>query len=101
MLSDRTSIQLKLYEKNHVEEPFLKQLESMPGLKWKVIRDEMSPGQTPSETQREDFTQVLMKKNLEDAIKRINPWMNEQQIFEAISDLTSHEGDNLFKNNHR
>lgn len=90
---------IKLDEKNHVEERFLKQLESMPGLNWKAIRLEIGPGQTPQETQREDFTQVIMKKDLEDALVRINPWMNEQQIFEAIADLTSHEGDNLFKNN--
>jgi type I restriction enzyme, R subunit len=101
MENERTKIQLRLDEKNHVEEPFLKQLESMPGLKWKVVRLEMGPGQTPHETQREDFTQVIMKKDLEDALIRINPWMNEQQVFEAISDITTHEGDNLYKNNQR
>lgn len=91
---------LRLDEKNHVEEPLLKQLENMPGIKWNVLsllRD--SHTQTPGETQREDFTQVLMMKDLQQALKRINPWMNEQQIFEAVSDITSFEGDNLFKNN--
>lgn len=68
-------------------------------LHWKVLRLEMGNGQTPQETQREDFTQVRMRKDLEEALKRINPWMNEQQVFEAISDLTTHEGDNLYKNN--
>lgn len=92
---------LRLDEKTHVEEPFLKQLESMPGIKWKVIQLEMGPVQTAQQTQREDFVQVLMKKDLEEALKRINPWMNEKQIFEAISDLTSFEGDNLYKNNQR
>ena len=66
MLLDNTLSHLRLDEKNHVEEPFLKQLETMPGLNWKVIRLEMGPGQTPQETQREDFTQVIMKKDLED-----------------------------------
>ena len=101
MTNDKIPTQLRLDEKNHVEEPFLKQLESMLGLKWKVIRLEMGPGQTAQETQREDFTQVMMKKDLEAALVRINPWMNEQQVFEAISDLTSFEGDNLYKNNQR
>ena len=92
---------IRLDEKNHVEEPFLKQLESMPGLNWKVIRLEMGPGQTPQETQREDFTQVVMRKDLEDALKRINPWMDDAQVFTAVSDLTANEGDNLYKNNQR
>lgn len=90
---------LRLDEKNHVEEPLLKQLETMPGLHWKLLRLEMGNGQTPQETQRESFDQVLMKRDLEAALKRINSWMNEEQIFEAVSDITSFEGDNLFKNN--
>lgn len=90
---------IRLDEKNHVEEPFLHQLESIPVLNWNVIRLEMGPGQTPQETQREDFTQVIMRKDLEEALKRINPWMDEQNIFDAIKDLTSFESDNLFKNN--
>lgn len=101
MATDKIPPHIRLDEKNHVEEPFLKQLEGMPGLSWKVLRLEMGSGQTPQETQREDFAQVLMKKDLEDALKCINTWMNEQQVFEAISELTSHEGDNLYKNNQR
>jgi len=95
MKTDSHTLNIRLDEKNHVEEPFLHQLESMPGLHWKVIRLEMGPGQTPQETQREDFTQVLMRKDLEDAIKRINPWMDDAQVFSAVSDLIDNEGDNL------
>lgn len=90
---------LHLDERSHVEEPFLKQLESMPGLHWKVLRLEMGSGQTPQETQRETFTQVLMYKDLEAALKKINPWINEAQLNEAIFALTAFEGDNLYKNN--
>ena len=100
-MANETNINyLRLDEKNHVEEPLLKQLENMLGIKWNVLRlVRDSHTQTPEETQREDFTQVLMMKDLQQALKRINPWMNEQQIFEAVSDITSFEGDNLFKNN--
>lgn len=101
MVSDKTPDHIRLDEKNHVEEPFLKQLESMPGIQWDVLRLEMGQGQTPQETQREDFTQVIMRKDLEKALIKINPWMNEQQMFEAISDLTSFESDNLYKNNNK
>lgn len=92
---------LKLDELNHVEEPFLKQLESMPGICWKVQRLEMGNSQTPQQTGREDFTQVIMRRELEESLKRINPWMNEQQIFQAVSDLTTFDGDNLYKNNQK
>ncbi|HEV7646102.1 MAG TPA: HsdR family type I site-specific deoxyribonuclease [Pyrinomonadaceae bacterium] len=92
---------LRLDEKNHVEEPFLKQLEAMPGLCWNVLRLEMGNAQAPQQTGREDFTQVLMPSELEEALKRINPWMNEQQIYEAVKDISTFEGDNLYKNNQR
>jgi type I restriction enzyme, R subunit len=81
------------------EEPLLKQLENMPGLHWKVLRLEMGNSQTPQETQREDFSQVLMLKDLKDAIHRINPRLNEEQVLEAVNDISSFESDNLFKNN--
>lgn len=99
MAADKTIDFLRLDEKNHVEEPLLRQLESMPGLHWKVLRLEMGNGQTPQQTQRADFIQVIMKKDLEDAIKRINPGIQEQQVFEAVTDLTAFQSDNLFTNN--
>jgi len=81
MENEKIIHQIKLDEKNHVEEPFLKQLESFTGLKWKVVRLEMGPGQTPQETQREKFTEVIMRKDLESALKKINPWLDDQQEF--------------------
>lgn len=90
---------LRLDEKNHVEEPLLKQLENIPGLHWNVLRLEMGNQQIPQETQREDFSQVLLMNDLKDAIKRINPWINEEQLFEAVSDISSFESDSLYKNN--
>jgi type I restriction enzyme R subunit len=99
MANENKNSFLRLDEKNHVEEPLLKQLENMPGIKWTVLRLDMGNNQTAQETQRKDFSQVLMMKDLQSALRRINPWMNEQQVFEAVSDITSFEGDNLFKNN--
>lgn len=100
MANDKESI-IRLDEKNHVEEPLLRQLENMPGLGWQVLRLEMGNGQRLSQTQRTDFAQVVMQKDLETALLRINPWMNDAQIHEAIATLTAHEGDNLPKNNQR
>lgn len=92
---------LRIDELNFVEKPFLDQLEAMPGLNWKTLRLKMGPEQTPGDSGREDFTQVIMQKELEEGLKRINPWMDDSQVFEAISNLTAHEGDNLYKNNRR
>lgn len=90
---------LNLDEKNHVEEPFLKQLESIPGFHWEILRLECGPSQTPQESQRDNFSQVIMKKDLEKSLKKINPWLDESQMFEAVKDITSFESDNLYKNN--
>ena len=62
MKSDKIQY-LRLDEKTHVEEPFLKQLEAMPGLRWQVLRLEMGNGQTPQQTGREDFTQVVIGRS--------------------------------------
>lgn len=99
MPNDEKITFLRLDEKNHVEEPLLRQLENIPGVHWNVLRLEIGNLQTPQETQREDFSQVLMMSDLKDAIKRINPWINEEQLFEALSDISSFESDNLYKNN--
>ncbi len=63
---------LHLDEKNHVEEPFLKQLEAMPNLAWKVLRLENGSRQMPLDSGRENFDQVVLKNELKSALKRIN-----------------------------
>jgi len=88
---------VKLDEKNHVEEPFLQQLETMPGLHWKVLR--LDNYQAPAETQRTDFSQVIMKDDLAAAIRKINPWLEEDQVQEVMDKVTRFEGDNLLQNN--
>lgn len=96
---------LQLDEKNHVEEPLLRQLEAMPtppnGPRWRVLRLEMGPTQTADETQRSSLEQVLMYHDLEAALRRINPWMNAAHIAEAIKDLSTFESDGLYTNNQR
>ena len=88
-----------LDEKHHVENPFLHQLEKMPGISWNVLR--LDTTQVPQDTQRVDFSGVVMRKDLETALLKINPWLDDQQLFEAVADITSFEGDNLLKNNRR
>lgn len=97
MPRDNTPTHVKMDEKNHVEEPFLHQLETMPGLHWKVLR--LDNYQVPEETQRTEFSQVIMKDDLAAAIKKINPWLEDDQVQEIIEKVTRFEGDNLLQNN--
>jgi type I restriction enzyme R subunit len=97
MAADKTPVNVKMDEKSHVEEPFLQQLESMPGLNWKVLR--LDSYQAPEETQRADFTQVIMKDDLAAALKRINPWLENDQVQEVVEKITRFGGDNLLQNN--
>lgn len=97
MSADKTPPHVKMDEKNHVEEPLLHQLETMPGLRWNVLR--LDNYQAPAETQRTEFSQVIMKDDLTAAIRKINSWLEDDQIQEVIDKVTRFEGDNLLQNN--
>jgi type I restriction enzyme R subunit len=92
--TDKTPDYIKLDEKNHVEEPFLKQLE---GLGWQVIR--LTKEQTPQDTQRNNFTEVVMLQELRNSLKKINSWLEEDQIDELVKSITTFDSSNLIKNN--
>jgi type I restriction enzyme R subunit len=81
---DKTPKHIKLDEKNHVEEPFLAQLEE---LGWEVIRLETK--QNPGDTFRESFTEVVMLPVLRESLRTINPWLENDQVEEVIKCLTA------------
>lgn len=94
-LNDKTAKELKLDERNHVEKPLLDQLH---GLGWEII--DLDSKQQPSDTFRGTFTDVLMLPVLREQIKLINPWMEGDQVDEAIKHLTANfPGTNLLQNN--
>ena len=97
MATDTTPPHVKMDEKNHVEDPFLQQLENMPGLRWQVLR--LDNYQAPSETQRTDFTQTFMREDFGASLKKINPWLEVDQLQEVIDKITHFENDNLLQNN--
>lgn len=73
-------------ELTEVEQPFLDQLASMG---WKVITGSVDH---PSVTGRESFREVLIKGDLEAALRRINlrdegPWLDDARISQAIGAL--------------
>ena len=93
--TDNTPPHIKLDEKHHVEEPFLKQLE---GLGWTVIRLEQK--QQPKESLREHFTDVVLLPELRNALQRINPWLEDDQVEDVARRLTSFPSSNLLENNY-
>ncbi len=85
-------------ERSFVEEPLLQQLE---GLGWEVLRlKSPSEGvQYPEESWRKNFSQVIIKPKLAEALREINPWLEDDQIERAIRELTTYTSGNLLENN--
>ena len=89
------SAQLKLDERNHVEKPFLDQL---AGLGWEVI--DLDGKQHSGDSFRESFTEVVMGSVLRERLQVINPWLEDDQVEEAVKQLTAgFPGSDLIKNN--
>jgi type I site-specific deoxyribonuclease, HsdR family len=93
---DRTPEYIKMDEKNHVEEPFLEQLE---GLGWDIIR--LNTKQKPTDTFRETFTEVVMLPKLEEALQKINPWLEDDQVSEVSRRISAFTSGGLIENNKR
>ncbi len=85
-------------EKTFVEDPLLDQLE---GLGWQVLRlKSPSEGvQYAEESWRDNFSQVIIKPKLVEALQQINPWLQDDQMEEAIRKLTTYTAGNLLENN--
>ena len=95
MINERLAKDLKLDERNHVEKPLLGQLE---GLGWTVW--DLDSKQSPSDTGRSNFTEVLLPNVLRDQLRVINPWLEDDQVEDAIKQLTANfPGTGLLHNN--
>lgn len=90
-----TAEAIRLDEKYHVEEPLLEHLDK---LGWTVVRLDMHH-QTPAETGRKDFSQVVLEKRLADAIRVINEWMEPDQVEEVVRRLCDFQSSSLIENN--
>ncbi|GDZ95200.1 type I restriction-modification system, R subunit [Planktothrix agardhii CCAP 1459/11A] len=92
---DKTTTAIKLDERNHVEKPLLDQLH---GLGWEV-RD-LNKHQKPQDSDRENFTEVVLLPILRQQLQVINPWLETDQIEEVIKQLTANfPSNNLLENN--
>lgn len=82
----------------YVEIPTLKHLEL---LGWNILALDETTRNDPEKTGREDLRQVILPKELFNSIKRLNPWLTDEQVGEAIEQLTNYEfpKSNLLANN--
>ncbi|WP_241392563.1 HsdR family type I site-specific deoxyribonuclease [Rippkaea orientalis] len=95
MKTDKTPKPIKMDERNSVEKPMLDQ---MYGLGWEIL--DLERTQTPQQTFRESFTEVVMLPVLREQLKVINPWIEDDQIEETVKNLTANfPSTNLLENN--
>src|SRR5664280_368146 len=95
MTTEKTSLQLRLDERNHVEKPFLDQI---AGLDWEIIG--LDSKQHPGDSYRQTFTEVVMLPVLREQLKVINDWLEDDQVEEVVKQLTaSFPGTGLIQNN--
>jgi type I restriction enzyme R subunit len=85
-------------ELNYVENPTLKHLES---LGWNIIQLDETTRNDPEKTGREDLRQVILPRVLFESIKRLNPWLTNEQVKGAIIELQnySYSNNKLLENN--
>ncbi len=102
----------RLDEEFYVENPFLAHLKR---LGWKVYRQnkdnpedtkeiisfnpKFEPVYGESVTFRETFREVILEGQLREAIKRINPWIEEDQINEVVRRITTPQANSLLETN--
>ncbi|MCL4560188.1 MAG: HsdR family type I site-specific deoxyribonuclease [Chloroflexi bacterium] len=94
LTNDKKDDQLRLDELTNVEEPLLEQLESQG---WTVLRLKLA--QIPTDSYRQHFGQVILKPKLEEALQKINPFLEEDQVSDCIQRITEFKQSTLIENN--
>ena len=90
-----TAQPLRIDKRDHVEKPLLDQLAR---LGWEIV--DLDNKQRPADSFRESFAEVVMLPVLREQLKVINPWLEEDQVEEAIRQLTAgFPGTGLLENN--
>ena len=90
---------LKLDEYSHVEKPFIEQLK---GLGWNTGKNqvlELEMQQTPEQSYRNSFSEVVLQSKLRQALISINPFLTDGQVDEVVRKITSFQKNSLIENN--
>lgn len=81
-------------EFDKVELPAIEQLQS---LGWEYVKGEdLSPDKS---SERTSFKELVLEKRLSANIKRINPWISDQNLNKVVKDLTKTQYTNLIEAN--
>ena len=80
-------------EYTKVELPFIEQLKSMG---WKHMQGDT---EVPSFTERPDFGETLLVDRLKKSLKKLNPWMTDQHMHDAVYAATHLDGTKLMERN--
>jgi len=94
LTNDKKDEQLRLDENSNVEEPLLEQLAAQG---WEVLR--LKQVQQPGESMRQHFGQVIIQPKLEEALRRINPFLEDDQVAECVRRITEFNQSTLIENN--
>ncbi|MCU5108357.1 HsdR family type I site-specific deoxyribonuclease [Bacillus cereus] len=90
---------LKLDEYNHVEKPFLEQLENLGWNEGENEVIELKMQQDPSESYRNSFSEIVLQPKLKTSLKKINPFLTDRQVDEVIRKITTFDKNSLIENN--
>lgn len=74
-------------EQKYVVDALLQHLATMPDHPWQVIR--LQKTQSPAETGRSHFGEVVLPSELREAVERLNPWLQPDQVDHALTTLLS------------
>ncbi|MBU1821970.1 MAG: HsdR family type I site-specific deoxyribonuclease [Bacteroidetes bacterium] len=74
-------------EQQYVVDSLLAHLATMPDYPWTVIR--LKNTQSPAETGRESFGEVVLPTELRAAVERLNPWLETDQVDHALATILS------------
>ncbi len=92
---------LKLDEYTHVEQPFMEQLKSLGWDKGHNQVLDLQMHQTPQQSFRISFSEVILPPKLRHALKRINPFLTDGQVDEVVRKISTFDKNSLIENNQK
>jgi type I restriction enzyme R subunit len=92
---------LKLDEYSHVEKPFMEQLKSLGWNKDKNQVLELQLQQTPEQSFRTSFSEVILQPKLRESLIKINPFLTDGQVDEVVRKISTFDKNSLIENNQK
>lgn len=84
-------------ENDFVHQPFLDELKN---LNWEV-KELNRFKQKPEDSDRETYKDIIIEKRLKKSLKKINPFLEDDQVDYVVKEIKKHQGASLIQNNAR